>query len=48
MTAAQRQVRGIVEQARVWTAEGGFFDSLAAEGAEHDHTPPAEEPCSAT
>ena len=36
VTAAQRQVRGIVEQARVWTAEGGFFDSLAAEGAEHD------------
>lgn len=34
LTAAQRQVRGLIEQARVWTSEGGFFDNLAAEGAE--------------
>lgn len=34
LTAAQRQVRGLIEQARVWTGEGGFFDNLAAEGSE--------------
>lgn len=33
LTAAQRQVRGLIEQARVWTATDGFFDALAAEGA---------------
>ena len=34
ITAAQRQVHGIIEQARVWTAAGGFFDGLAAEGGQ--------------
>ena len=33
LTAAQRQVRGLIEQARVWTAPDGFFDNLAAQGA---------------
>ena len=38
LSAAQRQVRGLVEQSRVWTASDGFFHNLAAEGAQQHPT----------